>query len=51
MNWARVLKKGESYRLLTTFLCFGGKFGMHTLLDLMILSQVILSISLHQINE
>jgi hypothetical protein len=41
LNWSRVLKKGESYRCLTTFLCFGGKFGMHTMLDLMILSQAI----------
>ena len=40
LNWGRVLKKRESYRLFTNFLCFGGKFGMHTLLDLMILSQV-----------
>jgi hypothetical protein len=43
LNWGRVLKHGESYRCVTTFLCLGGKFGMHTILDIYFFSQVMVN--------
>ena len=44
MNWGSVLKKHELWRIVTTFFCFGGKFGVNTVLDLIILMQVRLSV-------
>jgi hypothetical protein len=39
LHWTSVIRKGQYWRLLTTFLCFGGKFDLMSLVDLFFIAQ------------
>eukprot|EP00285_Hemiselmis_virescens_P012916 CAMPEP_0173405250 /NCGR_PEP_ID=MMETSP1356-20130122/61364_1 /TAXON_ID=77927 ORGANISM="Hemiselmis virescens, Strain PCC157" /NCGR_SAMPLE_ID=MMETSP1356 /ASSEMBLY_ACC=CAM_ASM_000847 /LENGTH=79 /DNA_ID=CAMNT_0014366033 /DNA_START=104 /DNA_END=340 /DNA_ORIENTATION=- len=38
LHWGKVFKEKQYWRCLTTFLCFGGKFGTGKLIDLFLIS-------------
>ncbi|EKX43699.1 hypothetical protein GUITHDRAFT_153147 [Guillardia theta CCMP2712] len=39
LDWRSIIKGGQQYRLITNFLCFGGKFDMASMINLFFLCQ------------